>query len=78
MPFTEVLTKSWGPVEGLDKCSHDPALRLPGESTLNLVERVLGQQGGVRDVPTVLLTSALAPFLKSALEEKSPRSWLLL
>lgn len=70
--LSEELTKTWAPVEGLDKCNHDLALCLPGESTLNLLKQVLGQQGGVRAVPPILLTSFLAPFLKSALERKGP------
>lgn len=72
--LSEELTKSWAPVEGLDKCSHDPALRLPGEWVHSESPRAgSGPAGrGQGCAPPVLLTSSLAPFLKSALERKGP------
>lgn len=41
----ELLTKLLKVMGEFDKCSHNQALHLPDESTLNLPEKALGQQG---------------------------------
>lgn len=61
VPFTELLTKSWGSVKGLTNVVMTRTLHLPGESTLKLPE-AMGQADGGQRAGLCLSSSSLCPW----------------